>query len=214
MGFPGGGFVCERLQFDSTTIGAQPTRKERLDRFEYLSVLSSIVIALGISEIVSCWGALLRQRREVRFYWVHTIWTVFAVLLMVQFWWGFWNYRTVETWSFAALLAVVAEALVMVLAALVLTPRPAPGEPLDLRTHYYEQSRVFFGLACVLLVQLAAVDVWVGEQPFLHTENAVRALGMGATAWGAVSKNERVHALIVVTALVLLSVFVPVSISR
>jgi len=178
-----------------------------LSRFEYFSVLISIVIALGISEMASCWGALLRQRREVRFYWVHALWTVFAVLLLVQFWWGFWNFRSVETWSFPALLAVVTEALVLVLAAMVLTPRAAPKEVIDLRSHYYQQSRVFFCLGAFLLVQLAIVDSWVSGQPFFHAENAVRALGLFAAVSGALSRNERVHQALVVAALVLLFVF-------
>jgi hypothetical protein len=185
-----------------------------LNRFEYLSVLLSIVIALGISEIVSSWGALLRHRREVRFYWVHTLWTVLVVLLMVQMWWGFWNYRTVEAWSFVALVAVVAEALVMVLAGLVLTAQPGRGEELDLRRHYYEQSRVFFGLGFVLLLQLAVVDATVGEQPFLHPENAVRGLGLGVAAWGAWSRSERAHEALAVAAAALIAAFVAVAFSR
>jgi hypothetical protein len=186
-----------------------------VSRFEYLTVLISIVIALGISEIVSSWGALLRQRRAVRFDWVHAVWTVLVVLLMVQFWWGFWSFRVVETWSFAALVAVVAEAIVMVLASLVLTPRVAPGGgEIDLRAHYFEQSRVFFGLAFVLLWQLAIVDALVGGQPFVHPENAVRGVGLGVTAWGALSRSERVHQALAVASAALLAVFVSVSFSR
>jgi len=51
-------------------------------------------------------------------------------------------------------------------------------------------------------------------QPFLHPENDVRGLGLGATAWGAFSNNERVHQVLVVAASVLLAVFVSVAFSR
>lgn len=185
-----------------------------MSRFEYLSVLLSMVIALGVSEVASAWGGLLRERHRVRFYWVHGLWTLFTLLLMVQWWWGFWTFRTVEHWSFVALVAVVVEAIVLVLAALVLTPRVEPGREIDLREHYGEQSRIFFVLGFALMVQFALVDKWVGEQPFLHPENAVRGVGLGVAALGALSRDERVHQALALAALALLAVFVSVEFSR
>ena len=115
-----------------------------MSRFEYLSVLLSIVIALGISEMVSSWGALLRQRRLVRFYWVHRLWT----------------------------------------AALVLTPRAVPGDAIDLRSHFYEQTPV------------------------------LRGIGLVATAWGALSTNERTHQTLALGCMALLAAFVTVAVTR
>ena len=185
-----------------------------MSRFEYLSVLISIAIALGISEMISSWGALLCQRHQVRFYWVHSVWTLFLFLLMIQFWWGFWNFRLIEHWSFGALVAIVSEVVVLVLAGIVLGPRPDSSGTIDLRLHYFEQSRVFFLLGIVLLVQLALVDTLVGDQPFLHPENAVRALGFGVGVLGAFSQNERVHQVMALGSLVLLVAFVSVALGR
>ena len=86
-----------------------------MTRFEYLSVLVSIVIALGITEVTIGWGRLLQQRRRVRLSWLHAFWSLFTLFLMIQLWWGFWNFRTVERWSLAGLLAVVLEAITLVL---------------------------------------------------------------------------------------------------
>lgn len=60
-----------------------------------------------------------------------------------------------ETWSLPGLLAVVAEALVLVLAALVLLPDVDGSSPLGLRSHYFEQSRPYFLLGALLIAQLA-----------------------------------------------------------
>jgi len=58
-----------------------------MNRFEYLSVLISIILGVGLSETISCWAHLLRQRGVVRFYWVHSGWTLLTLLMRVQFWW-------------------------------------------------------------------------------------------------------------------------------
>jgi hypothetical protein len=162
--------------------------------FEYLSVLVSIVIALGISEIASSWGRMLRHRAHVRFYWLHAFWSAFTALLMVQFWWGFWEFRTVEVWTFVGLLGVVVESLVLVIAAIVLVPHGDAREPLDLRAHYFEQHRLFFALGALLIAQLMVIDSVVGGQPYLHPENAFRLPGVLLACTLAVSGNERLHA--------------------
>jgi hypothetical protein len=185
-----------------------------MSRFEYLSVLCSIVIALGLSEVVSTWGRALRERARVRFYWLHAFWSAFTILLTIQFWWGFWEFRVVEHWSFVGLVAVVSECLVLVLAAIVLLPNLEGARPLDLRVHYFAQCRLYFGLGAVLLLQLALVDAWVGGQPFVHAENAVRLPGLLIAALAAARPSEKLHTAIAVSASVLFAGFLLVSFSR
>jgi hypothetical protein len=185
-----------------------------MSRFEYLSVLVSIVIALGISEIVSCWGRLLRNRARVDFDWLHGFWCAFMIVLMIQFWWGFWEFRVVESWSFPGLLAVVAEVLVLVLAAMALLPNTEETGSLDLRAHYFQQSRPFFLLGGVLIAQLVLVDRLVGEQPFIHPENAFRLPGLLVAGVAATYPNERLHVGLAVVATVLFLGFVAFTFSR
>jgi len=52
--------------------------------FQYVAPLTSIVIALGITRILTGLGRILQMRGSVRTYWVHTLWTgnVFLWLLL------------------------------------------------------------------------------------------------------------------------------------
>lgn len=178
-----------------------------MDRFEYLSVLVSIVIALGMSEVVSVWGRLLRRRREVRLCWIHAGWSLFVLVLMAQLWWGFWNYRVVEDWSFAGLMIVLSLALLMVLAALVITPSDQVAAGLDLRRFYLDNRRLFFGIGALLLAQIALSDAVVSRQPVLHVENAFRAAGLGLALVAARSENAALHGVIVAAGFALLAGF-------
>ena len=182
-----------------------------MSRFEYLSVLISIVIALGMSEIVSTWSRLLRARARVDFYWLHSFWTVFMLLMMVQFWWGFWEFRVVQGWSFPGLVAVVAESLVLVLAAMALLPGADHGGNIDLRSHYFAHCRVFFTLGALLLLLLTVVDAFIGGQPFLHLENAVRLPAIILVTSAALFMNERFQVLFALAAGALFIGFVSVS---
>ena len=52
--------------------------------FQYVAPLTSIVIALGITRILTGLGRIVQMRGSVRTYWVHTLWTgnVFLWLLL------------------------------------------------------------------------------------------------------------------------------------
>lgn len=182
-----------------------------MSRFEYLSVLMSIVVAFAMSEVLSGWGRLIRTRDRVRPYPLQLGWSVLTVLLMVQWWWGFWEYRDTEVGGFLSLLALLSEPLTLVLLAFVLTPQLDELGGRDLRAEYFRNRAWIFGLGALLLVELALFDALVGQQPFWHPENAVRGLGIAVASALAVSASERLHAGLLATAYLLLGVFVLIS---
>ena len=191
-----------------------PLAGNAVTRFEYLSVLISIVIAFAMSETLSGWGQMIRMRDRLRFDPLHAGWSVLSVLLMVQWWWGFWQYRDVPNVTFFGFLALLSEPLTLVLLAFVLTPHPGELEGRDLRAEYLRNRRWIFGLAALLLIELALVDALVGHQPFWHAENAIRGVGLALLATLAVSSRERLHALVLVVAYALLVGFVFVTFQR
>jgi hypothetical protein len=167
----------------------------------------SMVIALGLTEITVSWGRLLQRRHEVRFHWLHAFWSLFAVFLMIQFWWGFWNFRVVEDWTLASLLAVVAETITLVLCALQLVPRRSAAGAIDLEELYFSNARTFFVLAVILMLQFCAWDTVVLGIPVFHSENLIRfsaAIVCGFMAWNL---NPRLHKLMPVATAVLMGLF-------
>jgi hypothetical protein len=179
-----------------------------LSRFEYLSVLVSIVIALGITEVTISWSRLLQLRRRVTFSWLHAFWTIFMLFLMIQFWWDFWNFRLVESWSLLSLFGVVAPAITLVLAALLLTPRGIESGPANLGTMYFSNSRLFFLLGAALMLQLTVVDTLVTGRPFAVLENLFRVPGIAIALFAAFSTSVRVHNGLALLALLLLAGYV------
>ena len=178
-----------------------------MSRFEYLSVLISILIALGITEVTISWGRLLQHRSRVRFSGLHVFWSTFLLFIMIQVWWGFWNYRTVDNWSLASLLIFVSEGIALVLCAVVLSPGRVISGDIDLEDLYYENARPFFLLAAVFLALSTVGDTFVLRVPFGHTENLVRFAGIGLVTFVASSTDHRVHIGFPIVAVVLMVVF-------
>jgi hypothetical protein len=51
--------------------------------FEYLSVLISIILALGMTRVLGGVGEMLQARSLRRIYWVHAIWIINLFLYLV-----------------------------------------------------------------------------------------------------------------------------------
>ena len=54
--------------------------------FEYLSVLISILLMLGIAPILAGVGEMLQARSRRHIYWVHAVWIVNLFLYLVIAW--------------------------------------------------------------------------------------------------------------------------------
>src|SRR5262249_28631394 len=53
-------------------------RPPSVGAFEYLSVLISIILALGMTRLLGGVGEMLQARSRPHVYWVHAIWIVFT----------------------------------------------------------------------------------------------------------------------------------------
>ena len=62
--------------------------------FEYLSVLISIILALGMTRVLGGVGEMLQVRSRRHIYWVHAIWIVNLFLYLVVAWWIFYHWLT------------------------------------------------------------------------------------------------------------------------
>jgi hypothetical protein len=183
------------------------------DLFSHITVLLSIVIALGMAELVSAWGELLRNRIRVRFYWLHLFWSVFIIMIMIQMWWGLWNFRTIDDWTIAAPTALVVQSLILVLTAQMISPKVDLSTHADMKEFYYDSTKVFFIPSGLLMISLAFNDIMFLEQPIIHAENIVRGAGVVICAIAAFSNSERVHAALAAIALASFIGFIAIGIS-
>jgi len=178
-----------------------------MTRFEYLSVLVSIVIALGISEVTIAWARVLQQKATTKIYWLHGFWSIFSLFLMIQFWWGFWRYRTVESWSLLSLVTTLTVVITLSLCALMLVPRIHVDVNFDSQATYFDNSPRFFFLAGCFIVLVGVMDITVLGSPTLDTENIFRGAGAIVAFGMAATRSKKIHNGFVFVSIALLSGF-------
>lgn len=88
------------MQQNSGTLERAPNlslRQARLDRFEYVMVLISIIVGLSIAHVMLGVGGIIDRKTAgppLRLGLAHGIWLAFVFLWSIQFWW--WEFRFSE----------------------------------------------------------------------------------------------------------------------
>jgi len=121
-----------------------------MDQFEYVMVLVSIIIGLGIAHILLGIGGIIdrlsRKEDRLELSLAHAAWLAFCFLWLVMFWW--WEYRfstRVSDWTMGLYLFLVCYAVTLFLLQAVLVPRTWDGVT-SLKEYFLERRAWFYSL--------------------------------------------------------------------
>lgn len=123
--------------------------------FEYLGVLVSVIMGLGITHMAAGATKLIQNRDEVRFYWPHALWTVNILMHIMMIWWGMFWWSKLEDWSAFGYMFIAIYAIALFFNASMLYPWDME-KKFDVRDYFFRNRRWFFG------AQLAA---WLIDIP-------------------------------------------------
>lgn len=125
-----------------------------MEMFNYVMVLASVIIGLGIAHLLQGVGAIVQHPHREKTYWVHLLWVAVIFLRAIFWWWFEFRLSQVRVWTFPLYLFVLLYAVLIYLWCALLFPRDLTGYE-GFKDYYYSRRGWFFGL--VLAGQ--AVDV-------------------------------------------------------
>lgn len=123
-----------------------------ISAFEYVTVLISIVLSLGITQILTGVASLIKKYNKVIVYWPHLIWILFVLLLHIQEWWVTYELKPYSPWRLPVFLFIMMYPINLFVLARLLLPDKLKGKVIDLKVFYYKNYRKIF-----LLLILSAV---------------------------------------------------------
>ncbi len=123
--------------------------------FDFVMTLYSFVYALGVAQILSTVGDMIRAGKRLHFSWLNAGWMLNILLAIVAWWLSLWDLRAEERWPMVTVLLFFAVAcLLYVLARMVSAPIPEEGR-VDLRRYHEVEGRKYaglFALECAITV--------------------------------------------------------------
>jgi len=143
-----------------------------INPFEYVSILISIILGLGITQILSAVTDLLYNYKKVRFYWPHTLWIIFVMFLHIQDWFITFQLKDKSIWYLPELLFVLLYPIILFAIAKMLLPSHEKEEGNDMKKFYFSQYPVIFFLIAIstlisILFNILLLKNSVGDQILL-----------------------------------------------
>lgn len=135
-----------------------------MGHFEYAMVLVSIILGLGITHVLSAFGAAIHRLRghgrpivlEV----TYLFWAALVLNWLVSIWWAEFKLQEAGVeWTFGLFLFVIAYAISLYMLAVVLVPRGMEG--VDDSFEYFMEGRRWFFSAFLLTVAFDVIDTFI-----------------------------------------------------
>jgi len=136
-----------------------------MSSFEYVTVLISIVLGLGITQILTGIAKLIQRRSRVKLYWPHLLWILFILFLHVQEWWVMYELKGYQPWRLPIFLFIMLYPVNLYVMARLLFPDRMSGKVTDLKVYYFENYRNIF-----TLLVLSAILSIVYNMSILHLQ--------------------------------------------
>jgi hypothetical protein len=186
-------------------------RTASLEVFNYLSVAISVLAGLALTTGLDALSRMIQHRDEIKTYWVHTLWVFTVLMLLIQFWIGFWDYHVTVDWTYPRFVLMLLMALSTLLIASMLVPDFKDKDNLDLRVYFYKSRRWLFGFsAFYLLAALFAKSQFVIQQEISSLNLGFRYFGVILVLSAAMVREHRWQAAIAILTFLLLAVFVAI----
>lgn len=170
--------------------------------FEFLMVLVSIIIGLGVAEILTGVARQIRFRASIRGYWVHSVLATTIFFALIQQWWEIWGLRAVPEWTFHALVMMLTGPVGLFLIAHLLFPEPIQGA--NFREYYNGAMRPIWWLAAVTVVLATLFRPLIFGSDLFTPDNATSLIFFVGFVALALSRRSVLHTTLVPVFLILI----------
>jgi hypothetical protein len=173
--------------------------------FEYVIVLISVILGLGITTILTGVAELIKHTRSVGLYTPYIIWIVLIFVLHIQDWWISYKLKSVDVWTLHFFLLIVLYPINLYILAHLLFPASLSKDfrSKDFYLEYY--PRFFIGAITLVIISITQNLIVDGLPVFTqipHFIVFVALLIMLITK----SKNTTVHFFLSIILLVVMVV--------
>lgn len=186
-----------------------------MSEFEYITVLLSILIGLGVTQLLSGIARLVRDGRALWPAW--WVMVIVATLLLgnVQVWWASFIWRHQTSWTFFGYLSFLVQPVILYLLAYLVLPADLHLDGRELAHAFVARRKPFFVLLA-LIAPASLMQQWVlrGVVPPFDLDTAFRLMWIVIAVPGYFANRARVQAMIAVASFAMLTIYIALLFTR
>lgn len=120
--------------------------------FEYVIVLISIILGMGITQLITGMASLILRWDKVKLYWPHLVLVILVFIIHIQDWWATYALRSNTQWHLPMFLFIILYPVNLYILARILFPIRWSAYLGDLKAFYLDNYRKLFGFMIFLPV--------------------------------------------------------------
>jgi hypothetical protein len=166
--------------------------------FEYVTVLISIILGLGITQIMTGVADLIHQWDKMKLYWPHSLWILLVFIMHIHEWWYTYDLKSHESWYILSFLFIVLYPIMLFVLARIMFPFGNMETETDFKEFYFTNYRKFFLIAIILIMLAIIQDVFL--EGYGWFDQILKIIILNVLSIVAIRKieNELIHKIIVV----------------
>lgn len=115
-----------------------------LSPFEYVVVLTSIILGMGITQLITGFAGIVLRWNDVKLYWPHLVLIVLIFIIHIQDWWATYALRNNTSWNLPMFLFIVLYPVTLYILARILFPLKWTPVPVDLKQFFFDNFRKIY----------------------------------------------------------------------
>jgi len=176
-----------------------------LDLFEYILILTSVIYALAVAQILAGVSRMAQSTVVVKGYLPQKIWIFNLFLFIFLIWWATWEFRGVD-WTFPQYAYLLIAPTLLFFACSLLTPQQIGHQDADIGAHFARVRRPFFGSLFLAIIAVIVDGNILSDEPLWHTGRYGHVILLTAAIWGFFSSGKRAQIAVALMTLVALVV--------
>ena len=168
-----------------------------MDLFEFILVITSVIFALAVAQILSGISRIAQSTTTVKHYFPHTLWTLNFFLFIFLIWWASWEFRDIE-WTFPGYAYMLIAPTLLYFSCSLLVPQPLSADNADLEEHFFRIRRPLFASYFLAALTVMIDGNLLSDEPLWHNGRYPQAVVLAAAIWAYVSTDRKAHRIIAV----------------
>ena len=130
--------------------------------FEYVTVLISIILGMGLTQLISGFAAIITRWEKVTIYWPHMALILLVFVIHVQDWWATYELRAFKYWRLPTFLFIVLYPVNLYVLTRILFPVKWTGSKIDLKEFYLSNYRKIYLFMILLPIHSILDNHFIG----------------------------------------------------
>ena len=174
-----------------------------MDVYEYVAVLTSIIIGLSITHLLYGLATIVQNPGREPVYWIHLTWVLYMFFTVVWWWWWQIALSSVTVWTLGLYWYITCFSVILYFTCALLFPSDM-GDYDGYKDYFLSRRRWFFGLLATAYVVDVGDTLLKGLEYFASlgiSYPIIMATIIVGCVFAAVTRNERFQGSFAIVAL-------------